>query len=261
MAKRSTISQFFSGLGMYLRVPKTLSKHRLWAFQVLPALISLVVSVLLFIGFYFAADGFSKWMDSLINIKIEWLDNAVTVTAAILSFVALVAGFIFVHKHLVLIILAPFLGKVAEETLKAVKGEAFVQSGLTMPQSVGRSAKINLRYVIRELFINLAFLVGGLVIPLVGSIISTVGMFVTQSRFLGYGLMDFPLENRGLSVPESDKFVKSRSGMSIGLGAGYLILMMIPLVGWMFAPTFGTVAGTLKAIEELELESCEQLQS
>ncbi|MEM1442081.1 MAG: hypothetical protein AAGF67_07035, partial [Verrucomicrobiota bacterium] len=67
-----------------------------------------------------------------------------------------------------------------------------------------------------------------------------------------YGLMDFPLENRGLSVAESDRFARDRTGLSIGLGAGYLFLMMIPFIGWMFAPTFGTVAGTLKAIDELE---------
>ena len=53
-------------------------------------------------------------------------------------------------------------------------------------------------------------------------------------------------------MADSDAFVKERKSLSIGLGSGYLLLMMIPFVGWMFAPTFGTVAGTLKAVEELE---------
>ena len=73
-----------------------------------------------------------------------------------------------------------------------------------------------------------------------------------QSKYLGYGLMDFPLEHRGLSVKQSDDFVRRHRPLSTGLGAGYLLLMMIPIVGWMFAPTFGTVAGTLKALEALE---------
>ena len=237
---------------MYFRVPKTLWKYNLWHFQFLPALISLVLSVGLFFAFYFVADSFSTWMDGLIKIPWEWMDKMVTITMAILSFIALVAGFFFVHKHLVLIVLAPFLGKIAEETLKAVKGEGFVQSKLTTKQAAGRSIKLNLRFVLREMLINVLFLIGGILIPLIGSAFSTVGMFATQARFLGYGLMDFPLENRGLTAEESDVFVKKRNGTSIGLGAGYLFLMMIPLVGWMFAPTFGTVAGTLKAIDELE---------
>jgi CysZ protein len=77
-------------------------------------------------------------------------------------------------------------------------------------------------------------------------------MFLTQARFLGYGLMDFPLENRGLTVDESDDFVSERAGLSVGIGGGYMLIMAIPFVGWMFAPTFGTVAGTIRAIEELE---------
>ena len=163
------------------------------------------------------------------------------------------AGFLFVHKHVVLILLSPFLGKIAEETVKAVKGEEFAESELTFTQSLVRSTRVNLMYIFRELLTNLLFLALG-VIPLIGSLVSAVGMFATQSKFLGYGLMDFPLEHRGLSMTESIAFVRKRDGLSMGLGAGYLLMMLVPLVGWMFAPTFGTVAGTLAALDELERE-------
>ncbi len=246
-------SRALSGFTTYFRVPKALFKYHLWPYQLIPGLISLVLSVVLFTAFYFAADGISGWIDGLVRIPWEWLDKTVTITTAILTFLALVAAFAFTHKHIALIVLAPFLGTIAEETLKAVKGEDYIKSDLTFGQSIARSARINLQYIFRELLANLLFFACGFV-PLVGSIVSASGMFVTQARFLGYGLMDFPLENRGLSVEDSDTFVKNRKSLSIGLGSGYLLLMMIPFVGWMFAPTFGTVAGTLKAIEELESE-------
>jgi len=242
-----------AGLAAYRRVPGVLIRHGLWPYQMLPAFISLLMSVGLFIAFYLAADAFAGWLDGLVKIQVAWLDQALTVTMAVLTFLALLAGFIFVHKHLVLIVLSPFLGKIAEETVKAVKGAEYAESKLTFSQSLVRSTKVNLHYIIRELFANLLFLAFGIV-PVLGSAVSAVGMFVTQSKFLGYGLMDFPLEHRGLSMKESDAFVKARTPLSIGLGAGYLLLMLIPLIGWMFAPTFGTVAGTLKALEELEKE-------
>ncbi len=254
MPDLSPASNILTGFTAYLRVPRVLFRYHLWPYQLLPAVISLVLSVVILVAFYFAADGFSTWIDGLIIIPWEWLDKTVTVTTVILTFLALVAGFAFVHKHIALILLAPFLGIIAEETLKAIKGDDYVRTKLTIGQSFSRSARINLQYILREFLANLLFFACGLV-PLIGSAISASGMFLTQSRFLGYGLMDFPLENRGFSVTESDAFVKDRKSLSIGLGSGYLLLMMIPFVGWMFAPTFGTVAGTLKAIDELDAVS------
>ena len=243
-----------NGFTAYLQVPKALFRYQLWPFLILPSAISLLLSLVLVTVIYFAAGGISGWIDGLVRIPWEWLDKTVTITTAILTFLALVAGFVFIHKHLALILLAPFLGTIAEETLKAVKGKDFVKTSLSVGQSFARSARINLQYILREMLANILFFACGFV-PVIGSLISAVGMFLTQSRFLGYGLMDFPLENRGLSLVDSDAFVKERKSLSIGLGSGYLLLMMIPLVGWMFAPTFGTIAGTLKAIDELEKDS------
>jgi len=243
-----------SGLAAYRRVPGTLLRHGLWPYQLLPAFISLLLTLGLLVGFYFAAGGVAGWFDGLVDLRVAWLDRLVTIGMGALIFLALLAGFLFVHKHLVLIVLSPFLGKIAEETVKAVKGEEFARSDLGFVQSLARSTGVNLRYLLRELLANLLFLLCGLV-PVAGSLVSAVGLFVTQSKYLGYGLMDFPLEHRGLDVRQSDAFVRARRGLSIGLGAGYLLLMLVPLVGWMFAPTFGTVAGTLKALDELEREA------
>ncbi|MEM1442997.1 MAG: EI24 domain-containing protein, partial [Verrucomicrobiota bacterium] len=231
MPRRSLVSQTFSGLSAYLRVPRALFRYRLWPFQLLPAAISLILSLILFAGVYFLAGSFSTWLDGLVEVPYQWLDDTINVTIGVLTFIALLAGFFFAHKHLALIILAPFLGAIAEETLKAVKGDSFIKSDLSFSQSLGRSAKINLQYIFREIIANLLFLACG-IIPAIGSLLSASGMFLTQARFLGYGLMDFPLENRGLSVAESDRFARDRTGLSIGLGAGYLFLMMIPFIGW-----------------------------
>lgn len=248
---RSFIPSFLRGLSVYFQVPGTLVRHGLWPLQFLPAVISLLLAIVLFAGSWFAAGAFSSWIDGLVSLSIEWLDRTVTVTLAILSFLVLMAGFFFLHKHLALIVLAPFLGTIAEKTLQAAKGDNYTKSDLGTAGTIRRSISINLRYIVREVLANFGFLLCGL-IPGIGSLLSAVGMFLTQAKFLGFGLMDFPLENRGLSVNESDAFARERTGLSAGLGAGYLLLMMIPFVGWTFAPTFGTVAGTLLAMRELE---------
>ena len=245
------LRDFLSGLSAYRRVPGTLLRHGLWPYQFLPALISLLLAAALFAGCWFSAGTLHDWLDSLVDVRFDWLDRSLSLAMTALAFLALLTAFVFAHKHLALIILSPLLGKIAEETVKAVKGPDFAKSELTFMQSLARSTGVNLRYILREIFATILLLLCNL-IPGIGSVISAAGLFAVQSKYLGYGLMDFPLEHRGLNVRQSDDFVRSHRPLSTGLGAGYLLLMMIPVIGWMFAPTFGTVAGTLKALEALE---------
>lgn len=245
---------FLSGLATYARVPGTLVRHGLWPYQFIPALISLLLGAVIFAGCWFSAAPLHGWLDSLIDVRLEWIDRTLSVGMTALAFLALLAAFFFLHKHLALIILSPFLGKIAEETVKAVKGPDFAKSELTFMQSLARSTGVNLRYILREILATVLLLLCNL-LPGVGSVVSATGLFVVQSKYLGYGLMDFPLEHRGLNVRQSDDFVRRHRPLSTGLGAGYLLLMTIPVIGWMFAPTFGTVAGTLKALESLGDES------
>ncbi len=245
---------FLAGLSAYGRVPGTLLRHGLWPYQFLPALISLLLGAGLFAGCWLSAGALHGWLDGLVEFRTAWLDRALSLGLTALALLALITAFVFLHKHLALILLSPLLGRIAEETVKAVKGPDFAKSELTFLQSLARSTGVNLRYIFREILATVLLLLCNF-LPGIGSVISAVGLFVVQSKYLGYGLMDFPLEHRGLSVKESDDFVRRHRGLSTGLGAGYLLLMMIPLVGWMFAPTFGTVAGTLKALDHLENES------
>lgn len=245
---------FLAGLSAYRRVPGTLLRHGLWPYQFAPALISLLLGAGLFAACWLGAGAVHGWLDSLIDLRTAWLDRAFSLGMTALAFLALLTAFVFLHKHLALIILSPLLGKIAEETVKAVKGPDFAKSDLTFAQSLARSTGVNLRYIFREILATLGFLLCGL-IPVVGSLVSAAGLFIIQSKYLGYGLMDFPLEHRGFDVKRSDDFVRRHRALSTGLGAGYLLLMMVPFIGWMFAPTFGTVAGTLKALEHLENES------
>lgn len=250
--RRSFVPGFAMGLGAYLRVVPTLFRYRLWPAQFLPAFLSLMFSGIMFTAFWFASTGLSGWIDTQVHVPVESIDNAINSLSFIISLSILILLFLLIHKHVILVILSPFLGKLAELTYRAIMNDNST-SPLTVPQAVTRGLRINFANITKEIFINLMFLCCN-IIPGFGQLIASVGVFLNQSRFMGFGLMDFPLEHRGLSVKESLAFVKSRTGCSTGLGAGYIILMLLPLIGWMFAPTFGTIAGTLVAIHELEVE-------
>lgn len=256
---RPFVSGFLVGFRGFLRSPGILTRYRLWHYQIIPGLISLFLSVVVITAAYFSAKHLALWLDEKIVIPWGWLDATVTWSIGIITIFAWLAAFIFFHKQLALVVLAPFLGRLAELTVRGAEGEAFRQR-LTPIQAIKRALKINLGNVPKEIGMTLLFLLAGF-IPFVGPIFSLVGLFLTESRFLGFGLMDFPLEYRGLTVDESRDFVRERVGLASGLGAGYLLLMAIPFVGWMFAPTLGTVAGTIEALDELESPSPAETQS
>ena len=250
--RRAFVPGFFRGLRAYFRVVPVLFRHRLWLVQFVPALLSLALSLIMFFGFLFFADWLGGRIDEKVAIPWAELDQFVAASAKVLIFLLLALVFVIVHKHVILVLLSPFLGKLAELTYRAVMKDDST-SPLTVVQSVTRGVRINLGNIFKEVFFNLCFLACNF-IPVIGQVLAAAGLFLNQSRFMGYGLMDFPLEHRGLTVKESLRFINRRTGYSTGVGAGYIFLMLIPLIGWMFAPTFGTIAGTLVAIDELERE-------
>jgi len=117
-------------------------------------------------------------------------------------------------------------------------------------QPSNEDSTINVRSIVLELIITLSLVVLGFVIPII-SPVTWLLVFLVESRFAGCGLIDFPLEYRGYSVAESVAYSKEHDGQATGLGGGYFLLMMIPVIGWMIAPTFGTVAGTVETMEQL----------
>jgi len=138
----------------------------------------------------------------------------------------------------------------AEMTVRGIEGEKFRQR-LGFVDSIVRSAKVNTRSIAHELLAGAVFFVIGLMVPVIGSLLSSVGLLLIQNCFLGNGLLDFPLEYRGRSTTESVAFCKAHRGEATGLGLGYFLTMLVPVIGWMLAPTVGTVAGTGLAMELL----------
>jgi CysZ protein len=244
----SAWQNFRKSLSCYLQVPATLSKHRLWHYQLIPALVSLVITSLMFVLMIWLANLLRVWVENNWDISIAGSRDLVPIAVGIGAFLVMAVGFFFLHKHIVIVALAPFLGRIAEVITRAECGPQ-ADTPMTPWQSLRRSAYINTRSVFVEIFCTILLLLIG-IIPFLTPFTSAAIFFI-GGRYAGNGLMDFPLEYRGLSVKESIEWSRSHKATAFGIGAGYQLLLMIPFLGWMFAPTFGTVAGTLRSVEEI----------
>ncbi len=88
-------------------------------------------------------------------------------------------------------------------------------------------------------------------IPIIGMMISPVLIILIQSFYDGFGLVDYTLERKRYSVKKSIQFAGENRGRVIGVGMGFMFLIMIPVLGWLTAPTYGTVAATLAALDKM----------
>lgn len=238
---------FRSGLASYLQVPAALTRYRLWHYQLLPALLSLVITTIMLAAMVWLANHARAWAGRRWDLRSEFWEGWLSLAVGVGTFIAMAIAFFFLHKRIVIIALAPFLARIAEIITRAECGP---QSRVSMSQwqALHRSATINARSILFELGLTLLLAALGLVLFI--SPVTSVIILLISSRYAGNGLMDFPLEYRGLSVKESIEWSRRHKATAIGIGLGYQLFLMIPFFGWMFAPTFATVAGTLRAIEE-----------
>ncbi|MEM9981785.1 MAG: EI24 domain-containing protein, partial [Bacteroidota bacterium] len=57
--------------------------------------------------------------------------------------------------------------------------------------------------------------------------------------------MDYRNEYLGYTVKESEQVIKQHRGVALGNGLAYTVLMFIPLVGILFAPSLALVGASI----------------
>ena len=72
-------------------------------------------------------------------------------------------------------------------------------------------------------------------------------IFLVQSYYAGFGNFDYYLERRA-TVKESVRYIRQKRGLVIGNGAGFMLLLLIPVLGLFLAPVMSTIAATKSAI-------------
>jgi CysZ protein len=81
-------------------------------------------------------------------------------------------------------------------------------------------------------------------IPVVGWLTPMVGFFI-ESYFFGFAMMDYSCERHRLNMSQSIGFIRQHRGMAIGNGMIFYLFMLIPVLGWMLAPSYAVIAATI----------------
>ena len=239
--------EFLRGIGSYPKAHRAIRKHRLWPFMILPGLLSLLyMAGLVFAGIALFGD-VAGWIVERLPGFLRG-DAIRAATIFLLWLLLLLSGYV-VYQPVVLILFSPFLSflsETAESRMTGTPGPSFDWKQLA--KDIVRAVRINFRNLLRmAVLILLAWALA--LVPLIGAMISTALIFFIQAFYNGFALTDFTLERKRLTVRESVRFGKEHRGRVTGVGAGFMLVMLAPVVGWFVAPTYGTVAATIAAME------------
>ncbi|MFY0603439.1 MAG: EI24 domain-containing protein [Flavobacteriaceae bacterium] len=237
----------FKGLLAYSRAFNLLSKLKLWKYFVIPIVISVFIAILILVTAY----GLSDNLGSLISRLWIWewgKETFETIGTFIGGFIIMVIGLIL-YKHTIMALSAPFMSPVSE------KIEAYLTNADSVKRStasfltlLGRGIRINGRNLIKELILTVPLLLLKL-IPFV-NIFSAFLLFLLQAYYAGFGSMDYTLE-RHYMYKDSVRFVQKNRGLAIGNGIGFLLLLLIPIIGVIFVLPLSTTASTITTVEVL----------
>ncbi|KXK37363.1 MAG: EI24 domain-containing protein [Saprospiraceae bacterium] len=229
------ISQIFSMLGHFLNSFGD-TKGSAWKYMIYSGLIAVALLTIMVFGIWKLSAIGGAWIASL--IPWQWAHETV-----LFSFVIGIAfGLLcwIVMKYIMLIMMSPLLSLVSEKLEQKIKGVP-VKSRFNVAGSLARTIRVNSRNLLREVVFSVFLLLASL-IPVL-NVFAIALLFLLQAYFVGFGIMDYYLE-RHYTYRETVTKVYQHKWAAITLGAIFIGMILIPVIGAVMASYFTTVAAT-----------------
>lgn len=241
------IQNIFRGLQVYTGAYGLISKLKLWKYFVIPMLISLIVSILIFVSAYGLSDNLGRWMSSFWpwDFGKKTFNFISTVLSAIIIF--FIGAFLF--KHIIMALSSPFMSPVSEKIEAYFTGKPaknYVSTNFS--KQLVRGIRIGMRNLFKELTLTIPILILKF-IPVV-NIFSTILLFLVQAYYAGFANMDYTLE-RHFKYKDSVAFIRQHRGLAIGNGIGFLLLLLIPVVGVILVLPLSVTSASVIAVDLL----------
>lgn len=237
----------FKGLEDYTGSIALISQLKLWNYFIIPVIISVIVATVIAISAYGFSDDMGLWIAGVWSWN--WGKSFFTTFSTIISSIIILAIGLIFFKHIIMALSAPFMSPVSEKIEVYLRGTSKVSTRKsTFMSQLWRGIRINGRNLAMELVITIPILLLKL-IPVV-NIFSTALLFILQAYYAGFGNMDYTLE-RHLSYRKSIEFVRKNRAIAIGNGAGFLLLLLIPVIGVVMVLPFSVTAASVSTVRVL----------
>ncbi len=230
-----------------------ISKNRLWKWILIPGFIYMLMFGAGIWLFWVTSNhvtqlilnetGIRGWLE---NMKDGWM-NFFVIVGQIIMWMVLLMFYFSLFKFIFLIIGSPIFAYLSEKTESILTGKDFPFSFKQLMKDAGRAIRITLRNVLWQslymisLFILSFFPVLGWITPLIGLLI--------ECYYFGFSMLDYSSERNKLSASQSISLIGRHKGLAIGNGLVFYGMHLLPVIGWLLAPSYAVVAATLSLHE------------
>ena len=233
----------------YLEAHRFISRHKLWKWILIPGFLYTLMFMAGIWLFWVTSNeatqlllnktGIREWLE---NFKNGWMNFLVIICQIIIWMVSLMFYF-SMFKFIFLIIGSPLFSYLSEKTDTILTGRDFPFSFSKLMNDAWRAIKIALRNLLwQSLYMLSLFLLS--FFPLFGWVTPLVGLLV-ECYYLGFSMLDYSSERNNLSAMQSIQFIGRHKGLAIGNGFVFYLMHLVPIIGWLLAPSYAVIAATL----------------
>ena len=172
----------------------------------------------------------------------SWL-NFFFIVGQIMLRLVLLLFYFSLFKYVFLIIASPVFSWLSEKTESIIENKEFPFSFTQLLKDIGRATRIALRNLLWQSVYVLTILILSF-IPLVGWVAPIVSLLV-ECYYFGFSMLDYSSERNKMSAQQSIEFIGRHKGLAIGNGLVFYLFHLLPLIGWLLAPSYAVVAATL----------------
>ena len=243
------LKEIIIAIQSFAQAHRFIVKHRLWKWIIIPGLIYstlFIIGIYLFwissnsaIEFVLLKTGVKTWLD---RMQDSWLYWFFIIGQVIFRLVVLLFYF-SLFKYLFLIIGSPVFAYLSEKTESIIEEKEFPFSFKQLMLDITRAVKIAFRNMLWQTVYIITILLFSF-IPLFGWIAPLVALFV-ECYFLGFSMLDYSSERNKMSAQQSIIFISRHKGLAIGNGMVFYMMHLVPILGWLFAPSYAVIAATL----------------
>lgn len=240
-------------ISSYFKAHRFIVEHRLWRWIVIPGIIYTILFIAGIYFFWHSSADVINYILSKTGVKTymqrdhaAWLKFLFLVGQLIIH-LALMFFYFSWFKYIFLIIGSPVFAYLSEKTDGIIQQKDFPLDLKQLFKDIIRGTVIALRNTFWQTVYSISILILSL-IPVFGWATPVLALFV-ECYYFGFSMLDYSSERNKLSVSESIHFIGNHKGLAIGNGMIFYLMHGLPVIGWIFAPSYAVIAATLSLHE------------